>query len=50
MKYEKPEIVSISPAIEAIQASLIKGHVESDDDCHGTGGSSLTNCAYIADE
>jgi hypothetical protein len=50
MKYEKPKIVAISQAAEAIQASLVKGHIETDDDCHGSGGTSLTDCAYIADE
>lgn len=50
MKYEKPEIVSMSPAVEAIQASLLKGSQESDNACHGFGGTALTNCAYVADE
>jgi hypothetical protein len=50
MKYEKPEIVSTFPAIETIQASLAKGPVEADQQCHGSGGSSFTVCAYTADE
>ena len=50
MKYEKPEVVLMSSAVEAIQASLLKGIQETDNVCHGSGGTSLTNCAYVADE
>lgn len=50
MKYEKPELVTESPAIHAIQASLVKGSQISDNECHGSGSSALTNCAYVADE
>jgi hypothetical protein len=50
MKYEKPEIVAEAYAIRAIQASFLKGSQISDNACHGSGGSALTNCAYVADE
>jgi hypothetical protein len=50
MKYEKPQIVAESAAIRAIQVSLIKGVQVTDEDCHGSGGSAKTNCAYVADE
>jgi hypothetical protein len=50
MKYTKPELVVVSTAINAIQASFVKSSGPTDADCHGSGDERPTPCAYQADE
>ena len=48
MKYEKPQVIVLSPAIEAIQCSTEKSGGQSDSIC--TGQVTFSPSAYEADE
>jgi|HubBroStandDraft_2_1064218.scaffolds.fasta_scaffold85737_2 hypothetical protein len=50
MKYEKPEIGVIGPAVHAIQSLSAKNIGNLDEDCGGPAGSSRTPCPFAADE
>jgi hypothetical protein len=50
MKYTKPEIVVVSAAINAIQASFVKAPGPTDAECHPHGDERPTPCTYQADE
>lgn len=47
MRYEKPEIIVLASAADAIQAR--KSGSRPDSDC-GSSGTDHTNCAYQSDE
>jgi hypothetical protein len=49
MKYEKPEIGVIGPAVHAIQSLGAKNGTSPDEDCGGPVGS-FTTCPFAADE
>jgi hypothetical protein len=49
MKYEKPEIGVIGPAVHAIQSLSAKTLGNPDEDCGGPAGS-RTPCPFAADE
>jgi hypothetical protein len=49
MKYEKPELLALPNAIQAIEDSLVKTGGETDSICHG-GDQKPSDCAYQSDE